>query len=70
MTTEIKKVPKGAKWLYLRARTNLVKNGRYDLEIHLVDESGELVALSKQTAVIVEGPLTGKQDEVRRLFKL
>ena len=70
MTTEIKKVPKGAKFLFMRARANSIENGRYDWEVHLVDESGELVALSKHTAVVFEGPLAGKRDEVRKLFKL
>jgi acyl-CoA thioesterase len=70
MTTEIKKVPKGAKWLFMRARVNVIKNGRFDLEIHLIDESGELVAICKHAAVVVEGPLTGRPDEIRKLYKL
>jgi hypothetical protein len=57
MTTEIKKVPKGAKWLYMRARVN-------------VDEDGELVALCKHAAVVVEGPLAGRPDDIRKLYKL
>jgi hypothetical protein len=40
MTTEIKKVPKSAKFLFVRSRVNAIKNGRFDMEIHIVDESG------------------------------
>jgi len=70
MTTEIKKVPNGAKWLYMRSRANLIKNGRFDLEIHVVDESGDLVALCKHTAMVVEGPMSGRPDELRKLYRL
>ncbi|KAE9366745.1 hypothetical protein N431DRAFT_548499 [Stipitochalara longipes BDJ] len=70
MTTEIKKVPKGAKWLYMRARVNVIKNGRFDMEVHIVDEGGELVAICKHAAVVVEGPLAGRPDEIRKLYKL
>jgi acyl-CoA thioesterase FadM len=70
MTTEIKKVPRGAKWLFMRSRVNVIKNGRFDMEIHIVDESGELVAICKHCAMVVEGPLAGSSDEIRKLYKL
>lgn len=70
MTTEIKKVPKGAKWLFMRSRVNVIKNGRFDMEIHIMDEGRDLVAICKHVAVVVEGPLAGKPEEVRKLYKL
>jgi acyl-CoA thioesterase FadM len=70
LTTEIKKVPKGAKWLFMRTRVNVIKNGRFDMEVHLVDESGELVAICKHAAVVVEEQMIGRPDELRKLYKL
>jgi len=70
MTTEIKKVPKGAKWLYMRARANVIKDGRYDLEVHILDQSGELVALSKHIGMVFEGPMAGRPDDLRKLYRL
>jgi len=70
MTTEIKKVPKGAKWLFMRARVNVIKNGRFDMEVHLVDEGGELVAICKHAAVVVDWAFSGKPEELRKLYKL
>ena len=40
------------------------------MEIHIVDESGELVAICNHCAVVLEGPLAGRSGEVRKLCKL
>jgi hypothetical protein len=70
MTTEIKKDPKGAKWLFVKARVHVIKNGRFDTDVHVLDEGGELVAMSKHILVVVEGAMARRQDEIRKLFKL
>jgi acyl-CoA thioesterase len=44
LTMEIRKDPKGAQWLLQRAVMNAAKNGRFDLDIKIIDEDGDLVA--------------------------
>ncbi|KAL9117372.1 MAG: hypothetical protein Q9187_006093 [Circinaria calcarea] len=53
---EVKKVlpPQGAKWLFMRARTTEIKNGRFDAEVIIMDEKLELVALSHQVCHITK----------------
>ncbi|EME80165.1 uncharacterized protein MYCFIDRAFT_31682 [Pseudocercospora fijiensis CIRAD86] len=48
LNLEVKKVlPEGgAKFLFTRLQTKVIRNGRYDLEIIVMDEKGEMVALS------------------------
>jgi hypothetical protein len=49
-----KPLPKeGVEWLFVRAATKVVKNGRLDLEIVILDEEGEVVALSHHTTLAV-----------------
>jgi hypothetical protein len=53
---EVKKAPsseQGWDWLFLRIEMRQVKHGRYDLDVIILDEDGDLVALSKHTALIV-----------------
>ncbi|KAB8336968.1 hypothetical protein FH972_021272 [Carpinus fangiana] len=40
----------GVDWLFARVRTKQVRNGRYDLEVVIVDETGDVVALSHHVA--------------------
>jgi acyl-CoA thioesterase len=70
---EVKKDPVGTKWFYQRARCHEIKNGRYDMDVYLYDEGGDLVALIKQTSIVTvltEGILKENPDELRKLFKL
>ena len=55
LNMDIKKaLPKeGAKWLTVRVQLKKVKNGRMDLDVHVHDESGELVALSHHVGFIL-----------------
>ena len=48
LSMEVKKSlgSEGARWLFLRVVTKKVENGRYDLDVVLLDERGELVASS------------------------
>lgn len=57
MSTEIKKtLPKdGVRWLYLRTETKGIQNGRMDLQVRLLDEGMDLVAISHQVTQIVKG---------------
>ncbi|KAK2831938.1 hypothetical protein FQN49_007017 [Arthroderma sp. PD_2] len=47
-----KKLPaEGVEWLYLRVHTKKLHNGRMDLDVVIMDEKGEVVALSNQVAL-------------------
>lgn len=71
MTTEIKKDPKGLKWVFLRARALKIENGRFDTLVYICDEEGELLAFAKHVSLIVEGKFLAEHpEEVGRVFKL
>ena len=55
MNIEFKKLlpPEGTEWLFVRCRAKQIKNGRMDLEIVVLDEEGDIVALSSHVALIV-----------------
>ena len=42
----------GAEWLFSRVRTKMIKNGRMDLEVVILDEGGDIVAVSSHVALI------------------
>ena len=55
LNLDVKKVlpPEGIEWLFLRVRAKQIQNGRLDLEVVILDEEGDLVALSNHVALIV-----------------
>ncbi|KAG4430039.1 hypothetical protein IFR05_014478 [Cadophora sp. M221] len=71
MTTEIKKDPKGLKWVFMRARALKIENGRFDTLVYICDAEGDLLAFAKHVSLIVEGKFLAEHpEEVGRLFKL
>jgi hypothetical protein len=44
----------GVKWLMVRLQTKQIKNGRFDLEIVVLDAEGDLVALSQHVCLAVD----------------
>lgn len=49
-----KRLPEeGAEWLYSRVFTKVLRNGRMDLDIVVLDAAGEVVALSNHVALIM-----------------
>src|SRR5438034_10358122 len=40
----------GLEWLFVRSRSKMIKNGRLDIEVVILDQLGELVALGHQVA--------------------
>jgi acyl-CoA thioesterase len=56
MTTEIRRDPKGAEWLFVRIQSQKVENGRYSVDITILDEEGELVAVSRNMGLMIEIP--------------
>ncbi|KAF3481778.1 uncharacterized protein GIQ15_04537 [Arthroderma uncinatum] len=49
-----KKLPaEGVEWMYSRVQTKRLQNGRMDLDVIIMDEKGELVALSNHVALVI-----------------
>jgi hypothetical protein len=44
----------GVEWLYSRVQTKSVRNGRTDLDVVVLDEQGDVVALSTQVGLVVD----------------
>lgn len=44
----------GVKWLGVRVQMKKIKNGRMDLEVQVIDEEGELVALSHHVGFVLD----------------
>ena len=55
LNVEVKKAlpPQGAEWLFVRVRSKLIRNGRMDLEVVVMDEGGDVVALSQHVALVL-----------------
>ncbi len=55
LNLEVKKLlpEEGVEWLFARVRAKEIKNGRMDLEIVILDEGGEIVALSQHVGLIL-----------------
>lgn len=43
----------GVDWLFVRTRAKQIRNGRYDLEVVVMDEVGDIVALSHHVCMIL-----------------
>lgn len=56
LNLDIKKAlpEEGVEWLFVRVRTKQIKNGRMDLEVIIMDESGDIVALSHHVTLILD----------------
>lgn len=46
--------PEGVEWLFVREATKVVRNGRFDLEVVVLDAEGELVAVASHVAMVVD----------------
>lgn len=69
LTVDMKKhLPaQGVEWLYSRIVTKVVRYGRTDLEVTVLDENGEVVALSTQVGLVVSA---SRNVGTRKLEKL
>lgn len=56
LNLEVKKAlpAEGVEWLFMRETTKSVKNGRFDLEVVVLDAAGELVAVATHVNLIVD----------------
>ncbi|KAI0457552.1 thioesterase-like superfamily-domain-containing protein [Xylaria acuta] len=57
LNLDIKKAlpPEGVEWLQVRVQSKHIKNGRYDYEVLIFDETGDLVAISHHVAMVLDG---------------
>lgn len=55
LNLEIKKAlpPEGVDWLYCRTSAKVIRNGRLDIEVVIMDEKGELVAVSHHVTLVL-----------------
>lgn len=55
LNLDIKKAlpEEGVDWLFVRTRAKQIKNGRYDLEVVVMDEVGDILALSHHVCMIL-----------------
>ncbi|KAJ5782795.1 hypothetical protein N7457_004569 [Penicillium paradoxum] len=57
----------GVEWLYSRIVTKVVRDGRTDLEVTILDEAGDVIALSTQVGLVVSA---SRNIGTRKLDKL
>lgn len=55
LNLEVKKLlpEEGVEWLFVRVQAKDIKNGRMDLEVVVLDEGGELVAISNHVCLVL-----------------
>lgn len=74
MNIEMKKAlpAEGVKWLFVRARAKQIQDGRMDVEVVIMDERMELVALSSHVCFIVDavGMKTGERKSGQKKAEL
>lgn len=56
----------GPQWLFVRAQAKQVKDGRYDLEVIVMDGEGELVALSHHVCLVLDAGRNLKRSTGQR----
>jgi Thioesterase-like superfamily len=65
LTLDIKTAlpPAGVEWLFVRVAAKVIRNGRMDLEVLVLDEAGGLVAISSHVALVmgVERNVAGRE---------
>jgi hypothetical protein len=56
LNLDIKKAlpEEGVEWLFARVRAKQIKNGRMDLEVIIMDEAGDIVALSHHVTLVLD----------------
>lgn len=56
LNLDIKKAlpEEGVEYLFVRVRTKQVRNGRFDLEVVLMDDTGDVVALSNHVTMVLD----------------
>ena len=67
LNLEVKKAlpPEGVEFLFVRVCARIIKNGRMDLNVMVMDESGDLVALSQHVALVLGAERNMNRKEER-----
>lgn len=68
LNLDIKKaLPKdGVEFLFVRVRTKQIRNGRYDLEVIILDEEGDMVALSHHVSMVLSAERNMAERKVQK----
>ncbi|KAI2617648.1 thioesterase-like superfamily-domain-containing protein [Hypomontagnella submonticulosa] len=55
LNLDVKRIlpPQGVEWLFVRVYAKVIKNGRMDLEVVILDEAGDIIALSHHVVLVV-----------------
>ena len=61
LSLDIKRDPEGEEWLLQRTVMTYCDNGRFELDVKLLDEQGRLVATSKHSCLIL--PRAGSEPD-------
>lgn len=48
-----RRIPEGTEWLYVRAATVEMHKGRFDIEIVVLDQTGQVIALSNHVSLVL-----------------
>jgi len=67
ISTEIKRDPKNCKWLFLRVESQEIRNGRFDENVTVLNDEGELIALSKHVSLV---SARKSAEEMKRIYML
>ncbi|KAG9980483.1 hypothetical protein KCU78_g21675, partial [Aureobasidium melanogenum] len=74
LNLDVKKLlpEEGVEFLFLRVRAKQIKNGRYDLEVIIMDDTGDIVALSHHICMIMsaERNLQARSNSAKPANKL
>ncbi|KAL8908756.1 MAG: hypothetical protein Q9207_000613 [Kuettlingeria erythrocarpa] len=65
LNMEVKKAlpEEGVEWLFVRVRAKKIENGRMDLEVVVLDEGGDLVAVSNHVCLILDAERNMSRSE-------
>ncbi|KAF4630465.1 hypothetical protein G7Y89_g7679 [Cudoniella acicularis] len=63
MSMEVKKDPKGAEWLFTRTVFRPASNGRIGIDVTVMDEGGDIVAVARLMSLNLEDPEAPKLVE-------
>lgn len=69
LNLDVKKLlpPTGVDWLFVRVQAKQIARGRFDLSIEVLDESGDLVALSTHSSLVVDSSRNTSRKKKEKL---
>ena len=58
-----KPVPRDLEWVLIRTNTHVCRNGRYDIDVFMLDPQGEIIAICRQVVQAREYKQRAKPKE-------